>query len=130
MNKRILFIIFSWVFGLMLCACTYTTTTKSIYDINLSIEKNDINDVQKSIENINLNTVYYNESCDDGEEDDGEWYGCLAPLETATMFNRYEIAKLLIDHGADVNYKDKYVHYTPLSILFRYNNMHEKFDNI
>lgn len=126
MNKRFFIILFLIIFVIVSIMIFMSfgnhIVGKTIYDINQSIIDNDISAVKKKIKGVDLNNVYNGEFCDDGDEDDGEWYGCLSPLETASMYNRYEIAKLLVENGADVNYEDKYIHDTPLTILLRYND--------
>jgi len=62
-------------------------------NFNKACETGNIVECEKLIKDVNLN-----ELTDDG----------LLPIITATMSNKYDIVKLLISNGADVNLKDKY----------------------
>lgn len=84
-----------------------------IKNINDAIYDNDLSKVKKLLDGKNLNQVYVNEKCDDGENWE-ESYDCLPPLSVAVRIGRYEIAEYLIKNGADVNYSDIYTNYTPL----------------
>lgn len=84
-----------------------------IKNINGAIYDNNLSKVKKLSDGKNLNQVYVNEKCDDGENWE-ESYDCLPPLSVAVRIGRYEIAEYLIKNGANVNYSDIYTNYTPL----------------
>jgi len=45
---------------------------------------------------------------------EGGFIDCLSPLQTGCSIGNYEIVKLLVENGANVNYQDKYIKSTPL----------------
>lgn len=97
------------------------TNNKGKGQIIVAIEKNDIEKVRKSLENNDINEVrkfiidYH--------------YNYLTPLAFACKKNNLEIAKFLIENGADVNKNimygedDKYSSSTPSMITCENNNL-------
>jgi len=86
-------------------------STNNIYKLNIAIQNDDIEKVQELIKVTNLNGNYIGDDCDVAE---GGFIDCLSPLQTGCSIGNYEIVKLLVENGANVNYQDKYIKSTPL----------------
>ena len=116
MNKRVifLFILLSLFASLILFGLIQIKlkgSTLNIDDINLAIADNDVSKIKKLIKNTDLNGYSRDSQCDEAE---GGYIACLSPLQTACIYGNYEIVKLLVQNGADVNYQDRFIKETPL----------------
>ena len=72
-----------------------------IQNINLVIEDKNITKLRKLIKNKNLNQIYKGSECEYELE-----RPCYSPLQLACSYSEYEIVKLLVENGADVNYME------------------------
>lgn len=118
MNKRLLIILISLFLIVIGIIFIFIKTNNDnhiiISKINLEIEKGNINQVKKLIKDVNINQVYKGNDCYDEMSDN---YYCVTPLTMACITGQYETVKLLIENGADVNYKENkkwYNERTPL----------------
>lgn len=99
----VIFVIYKMVMSIPSVA--YPNENAYIGDINDAILENDVEKVKKLIKNVNLNHIFdegnFYGYCNAEEEDFRE---CYTPLQVAYITNNYEVTKLLLENGADVNY--------------------------
>lgn len=116
----IIFIIILMVLGTIFISLKTNkenTDDKIILKINEAIIDNNINKVKTLIKGVDLNTIYdvgNNKGYCNAEESTYSY--CLAPIQVAYLTNNYNIVKLLIENGADVNF-DKDLYFSPSTPL-------------
>lgn len=107
MNKRfyivltIIIIIFSSLLVFFVQVIKQDKNNHYIKNINLAIEDKNITKIKKLIKNKNLNQIYKGADCEIELE-----RPCHSPLQLACSYGEYEIVKLLVENGADVNYME------------------------
>lgn len=107
MNKRfyivLTFIIIIFLFLLVFSIQVIKQDKNNHYikNINLAIEDKNIKKLKKIIKNKDLNQIYKGADCEIELE-----MPCHSPLQLACSHGEYEIVKLLVENGADVNYME------------------------
>ena len=107
MNKRfyivltIIIIIFLSLLVFFIQVIKQDKNNHYIKNINLAIEDKNITKIKKLIKNKNLNQIYRGADCEIEIETT-----CHSPLQLACSYGEYEIVKLLVENGADVNYME------------------------
>ena len=107
MNKRfyivltIIIIIFLSLLVFFIQVIKQDKNNHYIKNINLAIEDKNITKIKKLIKNKNLNQIYRGADCEIEIETP-----CHSPLQLACSYGEYEIVKLLVENGADVNYME------------------------
>ncbi|MBR3229742.1 MAG: hypothetical protein IKF91_02830 [Bacilli bacterium] len=96
----------------------------NIYQLNLAIEDENEQEIKKMIKKINLNKLpfFYEQNV---IEETKEQYMNISPLSTACWMGNYKIVHLLIENGADVNYRGNSYNYYPIEHALIYYGMTE-----
>ncbi|MBR3199569.1 MAG: hypothetical protein IKG27_06115 [Bacilli bacterium] len=96
----------------------------NIYRLNLAIEDENEQEIKKMIKTINLNKLpfFYERNV---IEETKEQYMNISPLSTACWMGNYKIVQMLIENGADVNYRGNSYNYYPIEHALIYYGMTE-----
>ena len=107
----------------------YIIENNDVYEINNAIRNNDYKAIKNKINKTNINQLPYKKGqyklLDDSDPDYEDRYRNSPPLIEACAFGHYDIIKLLLDNGADINIKEENSSNTPLMYLFENQDRNE-----